>query len=261
MNPVYAQQVSESFGTHTSFEKAIHLTEPQVSQIFLETLRYFRSSDVAPTGENERHFYTFSAAKGEALNIQMLVPIIPGLENYAPTIAMYKVGEQKEFFRYIPVMFFEGFMATPQTRDNFFVRQSIQGVVAETGVWVVEVFDEGNCIVRGIPHGPSAKFVEKKCTPDFYDVIQGKYAIQFGTEGRESTLPNIQADIASFISNEVFFEKPLGMVFSAFGLGKLVEAEGDRNIDLDQIRILMLFLLAIIVIVLIAKRKSLMSRL
>ena len=250
MNPVYAQQVSESFGTHTSFEKAIHLTEPQVSQIFLETLSF-----------DQRHFYTFSAAKGEALNIQMLVPILPGLENYAPTIAFYKVGEQKEFFRYIPVMFFEGFMATSQTRDDFFVRQAIQGVVEETGVWVVEVFDEGNCIVRGIPHGPEAKFVEKKCIPEFYDVIQGKYAIQFGKEGRESTLPNIQADVTSFISNEIFFEKPLGMFLAAFGFGKLVEAEVDRNIVLDQIRILMLFILAILVIVLIAKRKSLASRL
>jgi len=157
ITPANAQQVtgefplvSESSGAHTSLPNAILITEPQTSQIFLETIRL-----------DERHFYTFSAAKGEALNIQMFVPIIPGLENYSPTIAFYKLGEQKEFFRYIPKMFFNEIMATPETSGDFFVKQAIRGAIEETGVWVVEVFDEGDCIVRGIPIGPSASVVQK----------------------------------------------------------------------------------------------------
>jgi hypothetical protein len=243
MNPVYAQLVAESEGTHTTLPKAIHLTEPQTSQIFLETLRI-----------EQRHFYTFNAAQGEGVNIQMFVPIIQGLENYSPTIAFYKLGEQKEYFRYTPEMFFGEIMATQQIEDNFFVKQAIREVIPETGVYVVEVFDEGDCIVIGIPDGPSAPFVEKKCVvPDAFSVIQGKYALQFGTEGRQSELPNIQGNIATFIANQVFFEEPIGDILSAFSPGGQVETGGSiEDRSTDDLRWLILIVLAIVVIAIIA---------
>jgi len=254
ITPANAQQVSgdfplvaESFGAHTSLPNAIVITEPQVLQIFLETMRL-----------DERHFYTFSAAKGEALNIQMFVPIIPGLENYSPTIAFYKLGEQKEFFRYIPKMFFNEIMATPETSGDFFVKQAIRGAIEETGIWVVEVFDEGDCIVRGIPIGPSASFVEKKCIPEFFSVLQGKYGLQFGTEGRQSELTltaepsNIQGNILSFVDRQVFFEQPLGDFLELFTPGGQVETGGSpEDISLDNLRWLALLALAIIVILLL----------
>jgi hypothetical protein len=259
ITPANAQQVtgefplvSESFGAHTSLQNAIIITEPQTSQIFLETIRL-----------DERHFYTFSAAKGEALNIQMFVPIIPGLEDYSPTIAFYKLGEQKEYFRYIPEMFFNEIMATPDTSGDFFVKQAIRGAIEETGIWVVEVFDEGECIVIGIPIGPSASFVEKKCTPEFHKVLQGKYGLQFGTEGRQAESENImltadpstatiQGSILSFVDRQVFFEQPLGDFLELFTPGGQVETGGSpEDIFQDDLRWLALIVLLIIVILLI----------
>jgi len=250
ITPSYAQLVTESEGTHTTLLRAIHLTEPQISQIFLETLRI-----------EQRHFYTFDAALGEITNIQMLVPMISGLENYSPTIAFYKIGEQKEYFRYTPEIFFGEIMATPQTRDNYFVKQAIRETISETGTYVVEVFDEGDCIVIGIPDGPSAPFVEKKClVPDAFSVLQGKYGLQFGTEGRQSELtltaspssPNIQGNILSFIDNQVFFEKPLGQFLSVFTPGGLIETGGSiEDRSTDDLRWLILIALAIVVIVLV----------
>ena len=259
MTPANAQQVtgefplvSESSGAHTSLGNAILITEPQTSQIFLETIRI-----------DERHFYTFSAAKGEALNIQMFVPIIAGLEDYSPTIAFYKLGEQREFFRYIPEMFFNEIMATPQTSGDFFVKQAIRGAIQETGIWVVEVFDEGECIVIGIPIGPSASVVEKKCTAEFHKVLQGKYGLQFGTEGRQAESENImltadpstatiQGSILSFIDRQVFFEQPLGDFLELFTPGGQVETGGSiEDRPLDDLRWLALIVLAIIVVLLI----------
>jgi len=259
ITPANAQQVtgefplvSESSGAHTSLANAIVIREPQVSQIFLETIRI-----------DERHFYTFSAAKGEALNIQMFVPIIPGLEDYSPTIAFYKLGEQREFFRYIPEMFFNEIMATPETSGDFFVKQAIRGAIQETGIWVVEVFDEGECIVIGIPHGPSASVVEKKCTPEFHKVLQGKYGLQFGTEGRQSEVENlqltaspssatIQGNILSFVDRQVFFEQPLGEFLELFTPGGQVETGGSiEDKPIDDLRWLTLLVLAIVVIILL----------
>lgn len=259
ITPANAQQVtgefplvSESSGAHTSLPNAILITEPQTSQIFLETIRI-----------DERHFYTFSAAKGEALNIQMFVPIIPGLEDYSPTIAFYKLGEQREFFRYIPEMFFNEIMATPQTSGDFFVKQSIRGAIEETGVWVVEVFDEGECIVIGIPHGPSASVVEKRCTPEFHKVLQGKYGLQFGSEGRQAESENImltadpssatiQGSILSFVDRQVFFEQPLGEFLELFTPGGQVETGGSpEDVSLDNLRWLALIALTIIVVLLL----------
>jgi len=259
MTPANAQQVTgefplvaESSGAHTSLGNAILITEPQTSQIFLETIRI-----------DERHFYTFSAAKGDALNIQMFVPIIPGLEDYSPTIAFYKLGEQREFFRYIPEMFFNEIMATPQTSGDFFVKQAIRGAIEETGIWVVEVFDEGECIVIGIPIGPSASVVEKKCTAEFHKVLQGKYGLQFGSEGRQAESENImltadpssatiQGSILSFVDRQVFFEQPLGDFLELFTPGGQVETGGSpEDISQDDLRWLALIVLAIIVILLV----------
>jgi hypothetical protein len=256
VTPSYAQLVAESEGTHTTLLRAVHLTEPQILQIFLETLRI-----------EQRHFYTFDAAQGESTNIQLLVPMIQGLENYSPTIAFYKIGEQKEYFRYTPEIFFGEIMATPQTSDNYFVKQAIREIIPETGTYVVEVFDEGDCIVIGIPDGPSAHLVEKKClVPDAFSVLQGKYGLQFGTEGRQSGLdnlqltaspssPNIQGSVLSFIDNQVFFEKPLGQFLSVLTPGGLVETGGSiEDRATDDLRWLILIVLAIVVIVLVTRK-------
>lgn len=242
ITPAFAQRVAESDGTQTDLLAAIHIVEPEVKQIFLETLRI-----------DERHFYTFDAAQGESINIQMFVPILDGLQNYAPTIAFYKVGEQKEFVRYIPELFFGEIMATPQTTsmlgENWFVRQNIQTIIDETGTYVVEVFDEGDCIVRGIPDSPTAKFIEKKCVaPDFFFVLVGKYGLQFGTEERSSVQDNLQTTLFT----RAFFEDPLSTLLTGFVVDTIETQQG----KIDSLRIFGLFLLAIVVIVLIAKRNS-----
>jgi len=245
MTPAYAQFV-ESDGSQTSLSNAVVL-DTDTSEVFFETLRF-----------NERHFYTFDAAQGETVSFSIIIPTISGLDNYMPTVAFYKLGEDKEFIRFSPPMFFGEIPGERQIvtfgigSGNWFQNQRVTMIIDQTGTYVIEVFNEGNCLVR------IDSTVEKKCDvlsenpTEFFTVIQGKYGLIFG---------NIRSfDFITHIQSHVFFEDPLGNLIGAI-FGGVIETGGSpENIRTDDFRWIIIISLIIIAVIIIIKRDSLRGK-
>jgi hypothetical protein len=203
--PAFAYTIIESDGTQTSLEKALHFDDTQLSQIVYGTLNM-----------GQRHYYTFDAAKGEKVHFEILIPLIEGNENYKPTAAFYKEGsELKEFIRYKPPFYFDEIPAQrlsfyePFGQANWFMNQDETREIAETGTYVIEIFDEGECVVvEGIN-------VEKKCLPEYFSVKQGKYAFVMGTVDEATP----QDQITRWFQTREFFNDSIEMKWVALFLG------------------------------------------
>ena len=246
MTPAYAQFV-ESDGSQTTLSNAVVL-DTDTPEVFFETIRF-----------NERHFYTFDAAQGETVSFSIIIPTISGLDNYMPTVAFYKLGEDKEFIRFSTPMFFGEIPGERQMvtfgigSGNWFQNQMVTITIDETGTYVIEVFNEGNCLVR------IDNTVEKKCDvivenpTEFFTVIQGKYGLIFG---------NVRSfDLITHIQSHVFFEDPIGNLISGIFGGDIETGGSPEDIGRDDLRWIIIISLIIIVVIIIVKRDSLMARL
>lgn len=237
MTPAYALFVGESDGSNTSINNAVRIDDPQVLQVYYETLRF-----------DQKHFYTFDAAQGETINFQLIIPFLDGLENYMPTIAFYKEGGDKEFIRFSQPMFFGEIQGERTIRNNFYENQDQTRIIGETGTYIIEIFDEGNCLVR------IDSMTEKKCdilaeNPfEFFDVIQGKYALKIGTVNQNT----IHDDIQTWVQTRIFLEDPIGNLISSFGV--LETGDSEENINRDDFRWIIIISLIIITAVIIWKR-------
>jgi hypothetical protein len=251
VSPVFAHIIQESDSSHKSLQKAIHIDDPQVSQVFYETIRF-----------DQRHFYTFDAAQGETIHLEILIPLLKGLEDYKPTMAFYKIGDsQKEFLRYTPVMFF-GEIPAERTifyerfgQANYYLNQKLDLNIQQTGTYVIEIFDEGNCIVI------IDSMTEKKCAPEmlakYFEVIQGKYAFVIGTLEQNT----FQDNINGWIQTRIFFEDPIGNFINSISKGGVIETGGSpEDIHYDDFRWFVLLVLLITTIVLIWKRDYLRGK-
>jgi len=237
MTPAYAQFV-DSNGSQTSLSNAVIL-DTDTQEVFFETIRF-----------NERHFYTFDAAQGETISFSIIIPKISGLDNYMPTVAFYKLGEDKEFIRFSQPMFFGEIPGQRQMTtihfSNWFLNQDVTEIISETGTYVIEIFDEGDCLVR------IDSTVEKKCDvlaenpTEFFSVIQGKYGLIFGTID--------SYDFITFIQTHVFFEDPLGNLISAINGGVIETGDSPEDIDRDDLRWILILSLLVITAVIIWKR-------
>jgi len=239
-------QFVESDGSQTSLSNAVVL-DTDTSEVFFETLRF-----------DQRHFYTFDAAQGETVSFSIIIPKISGLDNYMPTIAFYKLGDDKEFIRFSPPMFFGEIPGERQIvtfgigSGNWFQNQRVTMIIDETGTYVIEVFNEGNCLVR------LDSTVEKRCDvlvenpTEFFPVIEGKYGLIFG---------NVRSfDFITHIQSHVFFEDPLGNLISAI-FGGVIETGGSpENIRTDDLRWIIIISLIIIAVIIIIKRDSLRGK-
>ena len=233
--PAFAQTVQESDGSHTSLQNAINIANPEVSQVYYETLQY-----------NQRHFYTFDAAQGETIHFELNIPLLDGLENYMPTIAFSKLGDtQKEFIRYSLPMFFGEIEGARSIQNNFYQNQDETRIIEETGTYVIEIFEEGNCLVR------LSSTIEKRCDilPDnpfeFFDVFQGKYAFEIGTID-ESQIPD---KTNSWIQTRIFLEEPIGNLIHSLTI--VQTGDSPENLGSDDLRwiiILSLLLISVIII-------------
>ncbi len=245
MTPAYAQYV-ESDGSQTSLSNAVIL-DTDTPEVFFETIRF-----------NERHFYTFDAAQGETVSFSIIIPTISGLDNYMPTIAFYKLGEDKEFIRFSAPMFFDEIPGERQIvtfgigSGNWFQNQIVTMIIDETGTYVIEVFNEGNCLVR------IDSTVEKKCDvivenpTEFFTVIQGKYGLIFG---------NVRSfDLITHIQSHVFFEDPIGNLIGAINGGVIETGDSPEDIGRDDLRWIIIISLIIIAVIIIAKRDYLRGK-
>lgn len=245
MTPAYAQYV-ESDRSQTSLSNAVVL-DTDTPQVYFETIRF-----------NERHFYTFDAAQGETVSFSIIIPKINELDNYMPTVAFYKLGENKEFIRFSPPMFFGEIPGERQTisfgigSGNWFQNQIVTKIIDETGTYVIEVFNEGNCLIR------IDSSVEKKCDAlvenptEFFPVIQGKYGLIFG---------NIRSfDLNTHIQSHVFFEDPIGNLISGIFGGDIETGGSPEDIGRDDLRWIIIISLIIIAVIIIAKRDSLRGK-
>lgn len=244
ITPAFAHKIVDSDGTQTSLEKAIFISDPEISQIFYEILPM-----------SQRHFYTFDAAKGESIHFELLIPLLSGLENYHPTIAFYKIGSaERELIKFTPPMFFGEIPAQRLTfnfgQANWFKNQDETKIIPETGTYAIEIFDEGNCIVIG-----EGNF-EKNCLPEFFSVTQGKYGFVIGTIDEHTFIDNFDG----WTKTRVFFEDSIGKLISTFTGGTIESGDSPEDIARDNFRWVIILILIITTIVIISKRKYLSEK-
>lgn len=245
VTPAFAHKIIDSDGTHTSLEKAINIPDPEIEQIFYETL-----------DKTQRHYYTFDAMKDDLIHFQLLIPLLTGLETYHPTIAFYKTGSaERELIKYVPPMIVDEFTGKRLTfnfgQANWFINQDETRMIPETGTYVIEIFDEGNCLVIGDAN------LERNCLPEFFSTTQGKYGFVIGTIDESS----VKDELDVFLETRVFFEDRIGSLISQFTGGVLESGGSPEDLGYDDFRWIIILMLIIITIIIIAKRKYLSEKL
>ena len=131
--PAYGHKLISHDDAHRDFESALEIPDHKVSWAIYENL-----------GENEAKFYSFDAVKGDSFYASIVVPNIPELEEYAPSMML--MDSQMQFKEKV---FFEGnFPSTefyePFGQVTYWERQELKTEIPADGKYFIIVMDEKN---------------------------------------------------------------------------------------------------------------------
>ena len=131
--PAYAHKLISHDDSHRSFDSALQIPDHKISCAIYDNL-----------GTNEAKFYTFDAIKGDSFYASIVVPNIPELEEYAPSMIL--MDSQMQFKEKV---FFEGnFPSTefyePFGQVTYWERQELNTVIPADGKYFIVVMDEKN---------------------------------------------------------------------------------------------------------------------
>ena len=76
-SPAYAHKLITHDDTHRTLNSALHIPDHKISWAIYENL-----------GPDEQKFYSFDAKPGDSFYASIVIPKIPGLEEYSPTLVL-----------------------------------------------------------------------------------------------------------------------------------------------------------------------------
>ena len=136
-NQAFAHKLISHDDSHRDYESALVIPDHKISWAIYENL-----------GTNEAKYYTFDAKKGDSFYASIVIPKIPGLEFYSPTINFIEPNEDERKF-VVEKFLYEGDYPgnefyEPFGQVTYWERQEINLEIPYDGKYFLVVADEKN---------------------------------------------------------------------------------------------------------------------
>lgn len=136
-NQAFAHKLISHDDSHRDYESALVIPDHKISWAIYENL-----------GTNEAKYYTFDAKKGDSFYASIVIPKIPGLEFYSPTINFIKPNNDESKF-VVEKFLYEGDYPgnefyEPFGQVTYWERQEINLEIPYDGKYFLVVADEKN---------------------------------------------------------------------------------------------------------------------
>jgi len=143
-SPAYGHKLITHDDTHRSLDNALNIPDHRISWAIYENL-----------GPDEEKFYSFDANPGDSFYASIVIPKIPGLEEYSPTLVLINGNYIQND---IPLLESQAVMAKsvhdgefpgkefyePFGQATYWERQEIKTTLTTEGKYFVMVIDEAN---------------------------------------------------------------------------------------------------------------------
>ena len=136
-NQAFAHKLISHDDSHRDYESALVIPDHKISWAIYENL-----------GTNEAKYYTFDAKKGDSFYASIVIPKIPGLEFYSPTINFIEPNNDESKF-VVEKFLYEGDYPgsefyEPFGQVTYWERQEINLEIPYDGKYFLVVADEKN---------------------------------------------------------------------------------------------------------------------
>jgi len=143
-SPAYGHKLITHDDTHRSLDNALEIPDHKISWAIYENL-----------GPNEEKFYSFEAKPGDSFYASIVIPKIPGLEEYSPTLVLIngnyveKDTPLLESQAVVEKVVYDGEFPgnefyEPFGQVTYWERQEIESTLTTEGKYFVMVLDEKN---------------------------------------------------------------------------------------------------------------------
>ena len=143
-SPAYGHKLITHDDNHRSLENALEIPDHKISWAIYENL-----------GPNEEKFYSFEAKPGDSFYASIVIPKIPGLEEYSPTLTLIngnyveKDTPLLESQTVVEKVVYDGEFPgnefyEPFGQVTYWERQEIESTLTTEGKYFVMVLDEKN---------------------------------------------------------------------------------------------------------------------
>jgi hypothetical protein len=136
-NQAFGHKLINHDDSHRDFDSALVIPDHKISWAIYENL-----------GINEAKYYTFDAKKGDSFYASIVIPKIPGLEQYSPTINFIEHSQNEDKFS-VEKFLYEGDYPgnefyEPFGQVTYWERQEINLEIPHDGKYFLVVSDEKN---------------------------------------------------------------------------------------------------------------------
>ncbi|MEK9681610.1 MAG: hypothetical protein VW081_01875 [Nitrosopumilus sp.] len=136
-NQAFGHKLISHDDSHRDYDSALVIPDHKISWAVYENL-----------GTNEAKYYTFDAKKGDSFYASIVIPKIPGLEFYSPTINFIEPNNQESKFK-VEKFLYEGDYPgkefyEPFGQVTYWERQEINLEIPFDGKYFLVVADEKN---------------------------------------------------------------------------------------------------------------------